>query len=212
MILTLLALQAAAAPAGTAIDAERAFAARAARGEQWAAFRDSSTDTAMMFTPAPVVAHRYLAGRAEPKHPIQWWPAHSYVSCDGRIAVNTGPWTVPARGTSGYFTTIWVRQPDGAWKWIYDGGDQTGRIDPAGDRPRTRKAACRGRAGDVLGDPEPAAQQQAAGRSADGTLQWRWTWTDDGARALDVYLWNGREMERVIEDRVDPAQKGGGAG
>ncbi|MFD1787648.1 hypothetical protein ACFSC3_08695 [Sphingomonas floccifaciens] len=197
MILTLLAVQA------SALDAERAFAARAAKGEQWAAFRDTATEDAMMFVPQPIVARRFLADRAEPKHPIQWFPRASYVSCDGKTAVNTGPWMVPAQKAAGYFTTIWRQQADGGWKWLYDGGDQTGRIDAAGDRPKQRKAACRGRARDVLGAPEEGAEQQSSGRSGDSTLQWRWTYTPAGARALDVYLWNGRRMERVIADRID---------
>lgn len=196
MILTLFALQV------SAIDAERAFAARAAKGEQWAAFRDSAAEDAMMFAPHPIVARRALADRAEPTHPIQWFARASFVSCDGTTAVNTGPWMVPAEQAAGYFTTIWRRQGDGGWKWIYDGGDATGRVEPAGDTPRQRKASCRARARDVLGAPHEGAEQQSSGRSADSTLQWRWTYTPDGARALDVYLWNGRRMERVIANRI----------
>lgn len=196
MILTLLAMQV------SAIDAERAFAARAAKGEQWAAFRDTAAEDAMMFAPHPMVARRFLADRTEPKHPIQWFARASFVSCDGKTAVNTGPWMVPAEDTAGYFTTIWRRQVDGGWRWIYDGGDATGRIEPAGDTPKQRKASCRGQARDVMGAPQEGVEQQSAGRSADSTLQWRWTYTPEGARALDVYLWNGRRMERVIANRI----------
>ncbi|KQN25113.1 hypothetical protein ASE86_02315 [Sphingomonas sp. Leaf33] len=208
MILALVALQA------SALDAERAFAARAAKGEQWAAFRDTAAEDAMMFAPRPIVARRFLADKPEPKHPIQWFPRASFVSCDGATAVNTGPWMVPAEKAAGYFTTIWRRQPDGTWKWLYDGGAETGRIEPAGDAPRQRKASCRGRARDVMGAPREGIEQQSSGRSADSTLQWRWTYTPEGARALDVHLWNGRRMERVIANRIpapDPAPAAPGA-
>src|SRR5687767_6190557 len=79
-----------AAPARTAVGAERAFARDAQRHGQWTAFRAYAHPTAVMFTPQVVWAHEFLRGRKDPRESVRWWPARSYVSCDGRIAVNTG--------------------------------------------------------------------------------------------------------------------------
>ena len=57
---------------------------------------------AVMFTPQAVWARDFLKGRKNPPKAVRWWPATSFVSCDGRTAVNTGPWIGPAtaRGTA----------------------------------------------------------------------------------------------------------------
>ncbi len=49
----------------------------------------------MMFVPQPVKAQDWLKDRKDPPIAVQWWPAESYVSCDGTAAVNTGPWVRP---------------------------------------------------------------------------------------------------------------------
>jgi len=100
MLAALLLLQAA---AQTAVDAERAFYRAAQTEGQWKAFREFSTPDAVVFTPHPAKAHEVLPTR-EPAIAVQWWPAESYVSCDGKLAVNTGPWVRP--NGSGYFTTV----------------------------------------------------------------------------------------------------------
>jgi hypothetical protein len=113
MFAVLLIAQAA-APA-TAIEAERAFAARAqATNRQWATFREWSTADAMMFVPQPVRAHAWLATAKEPARSVRWAASESHVSCDGRYAVNTGRWVQPGTPLGGWFTTIWQRQPNGA--------------------------------------------------------------------------------------------------
>ena len=45
-----------------------------------------------MFTPQAVWAHDFLEPLKDPPKAMSWRPAHSFVSCDGRMAVNTGPW------------------------------------------------------------------------------------------------------------------------
>lgn len=207
-MLALLLIAQAATPA-TAADAERAFAARAAAtNRQWATFREWSTPDAVMFVPQPVKAHDWLAKAKEPARAVRWAPSESYVSCDGRWAVNTGRWVQPGTPLRGWFTTVWQRQPGGGWKWIYDAGDADQGEAKLPAKPAVRRAACRPKAEDALGAPESGAGlKQGEGRSPDGTLQWRWTYTPEGARALDVYQWNGMAMDRVIEDRVDPRAK-----
>ena len=113
-------LLAAAEPAITAIDAERAFVADAQKLGQWTAFRKWSTPDAIMFTPQAAKAHDFLKELKDPQTAVFWWPGRSFVSCDGTYAVNTGPWVRQWGKSVGYFTTVWQRQPDGSWKWIID--------------------------------------------------------------------------------------------
>ena len=98
-------LLAAAAP--TAIDAEYAFALDAQRRGQWTAFRKWADRDAVMFTPQATWARDFLNGRKDPPRSVRWWPARSIVSCDGRTAVNTGPWISGDGKSHGYFTTVW---------------------------------------------------------------------------------------------------------
>ena len=86
-------LLAAAVP--TAVDAELAFARDARRIGQWTAFRKYADRDAVMFTPQAVWVQTYLKGTPDPAKAINWRPAHSFVSCDGRTAVNTGPRVQP---------------------------------------------------------------------------------------------------------------------
>lgn len=197
MILAALLL----AQAGTAVDAEREFNRVAQTQGQWTAFRRYASDDAVMFAPKPVNAQAFLKDRKDPPLAVQWWPAESYVACDGTAAVNTGPWASP-RG-SGFFTTVWIRQADNGWKWIYDGGDalKTPRALP--EQPRVRRAAC----SDVP-PPGPAMPGPDGGASAsrDGSLRWNWSVAADGSRGFTASIWTGKRFEDVVVDRVAAPQ------
>lgn len=193
MILAALLL----AQAGTAVEAERDFNRIAQNQGQWTAFRRYAADDAVMFVPRPTNAQAFLKDRKDPPVAVQWWPAQSYVACDGSAAVNSGPWVAP-RG-SGFFTTVWVRQPDSGWKWIYDGGDalKTPRALP--EQPKVRRAACS--AVPAL-TPPASAPDSGAGASRDGSLRWRWAMAVDGSRGFTASIWTGKRFEDVVTDRV----------
>jgi hypothetical protein len=183
----------------TAVDAERAFNRSAQIEGQWTAFRKFSTPDALLFTPQPQKAHDILPTR-NPPIAVQWWPAESYVSCDGMAAVNTGPWVRPK--AVGYFTTVWVRQSDGHFKWVYDGGDALATPRPLPEKPKVRTGAC---------SPLPPAVAEVAsaepgtfgrGQSPDGTLRWFWRVEPDGARHFIASLWTGKKFETVLTNFV----------
>ena len=206
MLLAAAAPQAAPAPR-TAIDAERAFAADAQTLGQWTAFRKWAATDATMFEPQPVDAQLTLKTRRDPAKPIAWSPTAGFTSCDGRVAANTGEWRGPG-GTVGFFTTIWVRQADGSWRWVVDGGDTLTAARQRVERPPVQRAACHAR------PAPPAAIQYREGRSdqrvsPDGTFAWRWHVSGSGARTFEALLWTGRAWTTVIADRIaaPPASK-----
>jgi len=88
MIVALLLAAAAAQPVRTAVDAERQFAGDAQTIGQWTAFKKWAEHDAVVFTPQAAWAREVLP-KKDPLKAITWRPAHSYVSCDGRIAVKS---------------------------------------------------------------------------------------------------------------------------
>jgi hypothetical protein len=193
---------------GSALDAERAFAADAQTLGQWTAFRKWAASDATMFVPQPVNAQAWLKDRTDPAKAITWWPTASYVSCDGSLAVNTGGWKRPD-GSVGYFSTVWQRQKNGGWKWIVDGGD-----DLKVGRPRPKKAKIvRAYCGDkrsvgavagvmtIAGPPKPGIKSDIGG-SRDDTVTWLWVVRSNGHRRFMASYWDGRAMVDALDDKI----------
>ena len=198
------------APVTSAISVERAFAADAQKIGQWTAFRKYADRDAVMFTPQAVWVQTFLADHKDPPKSVRWAPAHSFVSCDGRTAVNTGPWWGADGVHHGYFTTVWQRT-EGTWHWVYDGGDAQGGPLPPAPAVRVHRASCRTKApGAPVPPPPPLTPNQARttpedngrGQSADKTLGWDWKVEKDGARKFRVYQWNGRRYAEVLVNDV----------
>lgn len=195
-------LLAAAAP--TALDAERAFIADAQKLGQWTAFRKYATDDALLFIPQPTNAQSFLKDRKDPPVSVFWWPGRSYVSCDGNTAVNTGPWVREWGKSVGYFTTVWQRQADGNWKWIYDGGDalKTARAEGGDIKPVV--ATCQRPTAKrplIIGFKDGTMK---GGQSEDGTLVWDWAVNSkNGARSFRAHIWNGSNWQTVIQDFIE---------
>jgi hypothetical protein len=199
-----------AASVPTAVDAELAFARDAQRIGQWTAFRKYADRDAVMFTPQAVWVQPFLKGKADPPKAIAWRPAHSFVSCDGRTAVNTGPWFGRDGKPGGFFTTVWQRSGR-QWHWVYDGGGPLGGGLSDSLRPRTHRASCARRApGAPIVPPPPLTPKQARtspedngrGQSADKTLGWDWKVDKDGGRKFRVYQWNGLRYAQVLMNDV----------
>jgi len=203
----------ASAPVMTAIDAEHAFANDAKRIGQWTAFRKWADRDAVMFTPKAVWARTFLKPLKNPPRAISWRPADSFVSCDGRIAVNTGPWFTQDGTLGGYFTTVWQKTSAG-WRWAYDGGGPASGAFTKG-KTRVHAASCRGKApGAPIIPPPPLTPKQARttpeddgrGQSADMTLGWDWKVEKSGTRRFRLYQWNGNRYAEVLHNDV-PAAK-----
>jgi len=205
-----------AAASVTAVDAERAFARDARRIGQWTAFRKYADETAVMFAPQAVWAHEFLAPLKDPPKAISWGPADSWVSCDGRTAINRGPWTSASGKENGYFTTVWIRERAG-WQWIYDGGDRLAVPMPLPKRPRVHRASCSGQSkirNEYREETKPTARlagkppaDAGQGRSADGTLIYEWKVSSSGARRFEAKLWNGRAYRTILDQHIAAPQQ-----
>ena len=203
------------APVATAVDAELAFARDAQRIGQWTAFRKWADRDAVVFTPQAAWA-REAFPKKDPPRAISWRPAYSLVSCDGRTAVNTGPWFNVRGKMGGYFTTVWQRTPAG-WRWAYDGGGplaEGAQVPPM--KPRVHRASCRAQApGAPVIPPPPLTAKQARttpedtgrGQSADKTLGWDWKVEKDGSRKFRVFQWNGQRYEQMLYNEVPAPPK-----
>jgi hypothetical protein len=204
------ALLLAAAPVTTAVDAEYAFARDAQRLGQWTAFRKWADTDAVVFTPQAAWAREALPTKNPPKA-VEWWPARSFVSCDGRTAVNSGPAFRPTGQHYGSFNTVWQRDK-GQWRWVYDnGGEPQGNPPRKPQKPKVVHASCRGKApGAPILPPPPLTPKKARttpedngrGQSADKTLGWDWKVEKDGAHRFRVYLWNGTGYAEVLHNDV----------
>ncbi|WP_372781243.1 DUF4440 domain-containing protein [Phenylobacterium sp.] len=131
LAVSLLALSArAAAPADPApvVAAERAFAARASVAGIGPSFLESMTDEAIVFSPDPLLARAVYGARPPGKTPreggplLNWWPNFVGVARSGDLGFTTGPATINGKPLNIFYFTVWARQPDGGWKWLFDGG------------------------------------------------------------------------------------------
>jgi hypothetical protein len=199
----------------TAVDAERAFIRDSHTQGQWTAFRKWADSSAVMFTPQTVWAQDYLKDRADPPTSIDWAPANSWVSCDGRTAINRGPWTSASGKAHGYFTTIWM-QSHSTWRWIYDGGADLPVPMALPKKVRSAQASCKNLAqvpaayrGAVVATARIAGRPPAdagQGRSADGTLIYEWKVAADGARHFLARMWNGRSYKLILDQNIPGPQ------
>lgn len=109
------------------LSAERAFAARAAAVGVEASFLESMAPDAMVLRPDPVSAHTAYTSRPPRKPPAEggpllaWSPRWVGIARSGDLGFTTGPARVNGKPVGGY-VTVWRKQPDGSWKWIFDGG------------------------------------------------------------------------------------------
>jgi hypothetical protein len=109
------------------IAAERAFSARAGEVGIAQSFLGSMTDDAIVFAPDPVKARALYGGRPPGKSPkeggtlLVWWPNWAGIARSGDLGFTAGPAEIDGKRSAHYFT-VWRKQADGGWKWVYDGG------------------------------------------------------------------------------------------
>lgn len=122
LVAALFALTLASTPAAQIEAAERAFAADGATMGIKRSFLKHMADDAIVFDPAPVSAKALYAGRPgedEPK--LEWWPAYVVAARSGDLGLSIGPSAFNGN-RAGWYASIWRKDADGTWRWIYDGG------------------------------------------------------------------------------------------
>ena len=208
-----------AAQPSTIVAAELAFARAAQEQGQWTAFRLFAAPGALLHgDDGPFPIEPWLATQTDPPQAVQWKPRTVVMSCDGATAVSQGRITTPA-GKVGNFVTVWERQGDGEYRYVFD----VGGLDVPQPPPRKRVeegdivvteidsiqglvATCP-RPG-VPVPPPPAIPVGEDGKtdaklSRDGTLRWRWEHRADGTRfAAAEYWYQGRWVTGIEQSLV----------
>jgi len=132
-----------------------------------ASFLKHSAPDGIVFSPEPVLAKAAFAEPRPKGKPLVWWPLWAGIARSGDLGFTTGPYTFDGK-PGGYYFTVWAKQPDGSWKWLFDGGppsDQTGAAPKdspvAYARLSERKAGSPARAMTEVTQAEKALHAQA---------------------------------------------------
>lgn len=205
-----------AAQPSTIVAAEIAFARAAREKGQWTAFRQFAAPGALLHgKDGPFLIEPWLLTQTDPPEAVQWSPRAVVMSCDGALAVSKGRYRDP-QGKVGSFVTVWERQPDNSYRYIFDaGGDDVPQPPPPprstvqpGDIVVTEIDAVQGlvgscpRGGAAI-PPPPAIPIGEDGKaearlSRDGTLRWRWEHRADGTRYVAAdYFYQGRWLTGI---------------
>lgn len=144
--------------ASAVIAAERAFAQRGQDAPPKQAFLDFAAPDGVLLDAAEGARNAKAQVATWPDRSnagwIKWWPIYAGMAASGDFGFTTGPATYG--GDKGYthFFTVWVKQPDGSWKWAIDTGAQNPGPSPFG--PETPVT--------VAPAGKPAASAEAAKR------------------------------------------------
>lgn len=183
----------------------------ATRGETTALLAAAAPE-AVVFTPKLAWAHPWLKNRPNPSAAPRWQPRAVWSSCDGALVLSRGDWTDNA-GHTGWFTRLWQRQEDGAYKWL---AQTTGPLAKAADEPDmivAEVADCPPRKPRGLGDeprkrekpPKPVKVKnlppldplQHGGASPDGSLRWEAKVDSQGGAHLEA-TWRKDGQEQAL--------------
>ncbi|MBL8658028.1 MAG: hypothetical protein JNJ92_11830 [Altererythrobacter sp.] len=217
-----------AAEPSAVIATDLAFARGAREDGQWTAFGSFAAEGALIHEMAgPVAAAPWLAGRANPKPPVQWTPTAVWSSCDGQTTVTYGTSREPD-GTWGYYATVWERQKGRAFRWVYRiAAPNLALTERVARRPepveqddgaivvsaysdiRAEVAQC-----GIRGDPPapraaslPDGARSATRYASDRTLLWRWEHRADGTRRLTVDIVQQGAWIEALAFEVSPANQ-----
>ena len=209
-----------AAQPSTIVAAEIAFARAAREQGQWTAFKMFAAPGALLHgANGPFPIEPWLATQTDPPQAVQWEARAVAISCDGALAVSQGRLTTPD-GKVGNFVTVWERQGNGEYRYVFDAGGLDVPQPPPrkpierGDIVVTSIDAVQGLVascprGDGAIPPPPAIPVGEEGKadarlSRDGTLRWRWEHRADGTRyAAADYFYEGRWLT-AFEQSLTP--------
>jgi ketosteroid isomerase-like protein len=113
-------------------EAERNFARASVMIGRNAAFAENFADVSAIFTDKWITnGKQYSKERKASPVVLKWEPEFMDIAASRDFGISTGPWEVQeyrpntAPLYTGYFLTVWQKQPGGIWKVILDGGSVT---------------------------------------------------------------------------------------
>lgn len=114
-----------ASSAAPVVAAERAFAADAPGLGIGGSFNKWALPDAVVIAQGRAQTVREVfppdAARSADEPSLEWWPNWAGIARSGDLGFTTGGVAVNG-GRTGHYFTIWACQPDGQWRWVYDGG------------------------------------------------------------------------------------------
>ena len=107
-------------------NAEVAFAKAFADRDQTAFFRFVLDDATFLGPARTLAGKKAIVGRwsrffASPQAPFSWGPERVAVNAAGTIGETAGPVFDADGHHIGNFNSVWIKQPDGTWKVLFDG-------------------------------------------------------------------------------------------
>ena len=143
---------------------ERHFAERAAETSTKDAFLEFAAKDGVLFLPDKINAIEYWKGRGPSTGLLAWAPNYADISANGLMGYTTGNWEFRPEGKGGEpkgfgeFITVWLRQPDGHYRFVVD-------IGIGHDRPKAFSTALsnvHGQSRDINSDRRSAADSANA--------------------------------------------------
>jgi ketosteroid isomerase-like protein len=110
------------------VQAEKDFARMSSKQGIRDSFLANLADDGVVFDPGPVNGKKLYTKRQPSEARLTWDPIFADVSLAGDMGYTTGPWEYRKKKTSdkpsayGQFFSIWMKQAEGAWKVVLDGG------------------------------------------------------------------------------------------
>ncbi len=186
LLAAILATPALAAPVTPepVVAAERAFATDGLQLGVQASFLKHTAPEGIVLTPEPLLARAVFVEPRPKGPPLVWWPLWAGIARSGDLGFTTGPYTSGGK-PGGYYFTVWAKQPDGSWKWLFDGGAPS---DSTAAAPQGSAVAYARQAGRKAGSPGKAMSQVS---HAEIALHAR-ARTDAKAAFLEVVADDGR--------------------
>lgn len=106
------------------VAAERAFAAKAAETGWVEAYEVYAAEAGVVVGDGPQNARDF----AKTIHPdvrgdtsLRWAPEFAGASAAGDFGFTAGPFNGDG-AAFGHYVTVWAKQPDGTWRWLFEGG------------------------------------------------------------------------------------------
>ena len=179
---------------GKVVATELAFARAAQEDGQWTAFAEYAADGALLFgRTGAIEAKPWLRTQTDPPAAVKWEPHRVWSSCDGSLAITQGGFVDPD-GSVGTFNTVWKRQRDGEYRWVFDFGYPQDEAPKEPEMVQSAIASCR----EGLSAPqgEPGARVST---SRDGSLAWSFHLVGEGERRYDVWLATADGWQHVVD-------------